>query len=238
MTPTAAVAAACATVVALGSGPAALARLATPTTTRQARRTLPPRLATAAAALAAYALAGPRLGLPAAVAVAVATHRLVAALPSRAAAERDRRRAAAVPLLADLVAACVTAGATTDAAVDAAATAMPGPLADDLRTAVGAVRLGVPPPVAYAPLVAPGTPPPVRALGRALLRSAESGAAPAAILRNVADDARATARTAGEVAARRAAVVAVLPLGLCFLPAFVLLGIVPLVASLLRTVTG
>ena len=67
---------------------------------------------------------------------------------------------------------------------------------------------------------------------RALARSA-TGAAPAALLRAVADDADAAARAAAEAAARRAAVTAVLPLGLCFLPAFVLLGIVPLVAGLL-----
>ena len=39
-----------------------------------------------------------------------------------------------------------------------------------------------------------------------------------------------------EAAARRASVAAVLPLGLCFLPAFVLAGVVPLVAGLLAHV--
>jgi pilus assembly protein TadC len=82
-------------------------------------------------------------------------------------------------------------------------------------------------------LLAPGGPAPVRAFATALVRCAESGAAPAAVLRAVADDARAAARTAGEAAARRAAAAAVLPLGLCFLPAFVLAGVVPLVAGLL-----
>lgn len=198
------------------------------------RRGLPPPVAVGAAALGAYAFLGPY----AAVLAAAATARLLAALPSRADAERDRARAAAVPLFADLVAACVAAGATVDAAVAAAARATPGPLADDATAALRAASLGIPPHVAWAPLLAPERPPPVRALARALVRGADSGAAPAAMLRAVADDARDAARTAGEVAARRAGVVAVLPLGLCFLPAFVLLGIVPLVASLLGGVLG
>lgn len=191
----------------------------------------PPRtaLAVAAAALALYTFAGP---LPA-LAAALATRRLIAALPTRAAAERDRRRAAAVPFLADIVAACVTAGAPVHTALTAATVALPGPLADDVAGAVRAERLGLPPLVAWAPLLAPERPAPVRAFARALLRGADSGAPPAALLRTIADDARDAARTTGEVAARRAAVLAVLPLGLCFLPAFVLLGIVPLVASLL-----
>ncbi len=195
-------------------------------------------LAVAAAATAAWVLTGPRAGPLAALLVAAGTARALAGLPSRAAAEADRARAAAVPLLADLVAACVAAGAPVDTALDAAATAVGGPLGDDVAAATRADRLGVPPRVAWAPLLAAERPPPVRALARALTRSTDSGAPPAAVLRAVADDARAAARTAGEVAARRAGVLAVLPLGLCFLPAFVLLGVVPLVISLLTGVLG
>lgn len=191
------------------------------------------RLATAAAAVAAWSLAGPRAGPLAAFGVVVLVPRLLAALPTRAAAERDRAAVADVPLLADLVAACVAAGASLDAAVDAAAGAVGGQLGHEAAGAVRAVRLGVPARTAWAPLLAPGRPDPVRLLGAALARAAESGSAPAAVLRAVADDARAATKAAGEAAARRAAVAAVLPLGLCFLPAFVLAGVVPLVAGLL-----
>ncbi|MCW2777557.1 MAG: hypothetical protein JWN17_1282, partial [Frankiales bacterium] len=48
----------------------------------------------------------------------------------------------------------------------------------------------------------------------------------------LAADARAEARSAAEQRARRAGVLAVAPLGLCFLPAFVLLGVVPVVVGL------
>lgn len=201
------------------------------------RHAVPPSVAVASAGVAAYLVAGPRLGLAVAPAVAFGVHRLLATLPARADAERDRARAAAVPLLADLVAACVAAGAPVDAALLAAAHAAGPPLGDDVARAVRAARLGVPASTAWAPLLAAERPPPVRAFARAVVR-AEAGAPPAALLRSVADDARAAAGTAGEVAARRAGVLAVLPLGLCFLPAFVLVGVVPLVATLVAGVIG
>ena len=48
----------------------------------------------------------------------------------------------------------------------------------------------------------------------------------------MAADVRAEYRSAAEQAARRVGVLAVAPLGLCFLPAFVLLGVVPVVVGL------
>ena len=41
---------------------------------------------------------------------------------------------------------------------------------------------------------------------------------------------------ASEAAARRAGVLIVLPLGLCFLPAFILAGLVPVLVAVLRDV--
>jgi tight adherence protein B len=49
----------------------------------------------------------------------------------------------------------------------------------------------------------------------------------------VADDLRESAHAEGQAAARRAGVRIVGPLTLCFLPAFVLLGVVPAVVGLL-----
>ncbi len=48
----------------------------------------------------------------------------------------------------------------------------------------------------------------------------------------LAAEARADRAARGQAAAERAGVLAVAPLGLCFLPAFVLLGVVPVVAGL------
>jgi pilus assembly protein TadC len=51
-------------------------------------------------------------------------------------------------------------------------------------------------------------------------------------VQRVAADARRRQEAEGHRRAARAGVLAVLPLGACFLPAFVLLGIVPVVAGL------
>jgi tight adherence protein B len=77
----------------------------------------------------------------------------------------------------------------------------------------------------------PHRPPPrvVLATVRALGRADESGARLATTLSGVAERAREDAHAATIAAARRAGVAAVAPLGLCFLPAFLLIGVVPVV---------
>ncbi|WP_324278641.1 hypothetical protein [Blastococcus brunescens] len=66
----------------------------------------------------------------------------------------------------------------------------------------------------------------------------ESGAAAAPALRALAADGRSAARSATEAAVRRAGVWVLAPLGLCFLPAFVCLGVVPLVLGLAGDLLG
>ncbi|MCA1721019.1 MAG: type II secretion system F family protein, partial [Actinobacteria bacterium] len=73
---------------------------------------------------------------------------------------------------------------------------------------------------------------PLAPAARLLARAAEGGAPVADTVARLAQDARAVARAAGEQAARRVGVLVVAPLGLCFLPAFVLLGVVPVVLGL------
>ena len=65
-----------------------------------------------------------------------------------------------------------------------------------------------------------------------MVRSAASGAPLAGVLARVAEDLRRDRQQVVEVAARAAGVRAVAPLGACFLPAFVLVGVVPVVVSL------
>jgi pilus assembly protein TadC len=73
-------------------------------------------------------------------------------------------------------------------------------------------------------------------LASAVTRSAESGAALAAAFTRLADEQRAARADAVEAAARRAGVLVVLPLGLCFLPAFVFAGLVPVIVAVLGDV--
>jgi len=65
-----------------------------------------------------------------------------------------------------------------------------------------------------------------------MARSARSGAPLADVLSDVADDLRLARTRDVQVAARAAGVRAVGPLAACFLPAYLLLGVVPVVASL------
>ena len=72
----------------------------------------------------------------------------------------------------------------------------------------------------------------VDALRRLARRSAASGTALAQGVTDLADQSRLDAGDAARAAAERAAVLIAGPLGLCYLPAFLCLGIVPVVVGL------
>lgn len=170
-----------------------------------------------------------RSGLVLALAVAVTVDLF---LRRRAPAITGPARAAAadLPFCADLIAAALRAGATPDHAVGVVAAAIGGPLGDRLGQVADRVRAGEPVEAAWQPLSdIPGG----SRMARAAARTADSGAALAAAFTRVADDLR-LARTAdAEATAVRRAVFVVLPLGLCFLPAFLLSGVAPVIIALL-----
>lgn len=151
------------------------------------------------------------------------------------AAERARRREYALlrsqlPLAADLLAGCMASWCPPDAAVAAVAEAMPEPMAGRLLAAAVQLSMGADPEACWESL---GLADPVLApLGRCLARAASSGAPPAAGLVRLADAERASAAREAQARVRRAGVLATAPLGLCFLPAFVLVGVVPVVTGL------
>ena len=76
------------------------------------------------------------------------------------------------------------------------------------------------------------------ALARLARRSASSGSALAEGVAELAEQSRQDADHAAAAAAERAGVLIAGPLGLCFLPAFVCLGIVPVVAGLAGDIFG
>jgi len=73
---------------------------------------------------------------------------------------------------------------------------------------------------------------------RALQLASQAGVAPACLLRSAADDLRQDTLARVEVQTARLSVRLVLPLGLAFLPAFVLISVVPLVIALATSVTA
>jgi pilus assembly protein TadC len=135
----------------------------------------------------------------------------------------------------DVLAVCLAAGMAVSAAAAATAPSAPPQLARVLRRAADLLALGADPAVAWS--IASDVPAgPVDAQTDALLRlarrSASSGAALADGVAELADQSRGDAAHAATAAAERAGVLIAGPLGLCFLPAFVCLGIVPVVAGL------
>lgn len=75
-------------------------------------------------------------------------------------------------------------------------------------------------------------------LHEVLVLSRRAGVPAAELLRAAAEDARDDAAAAGLAAAERLAVRLVLPLGVCVLPAFVLVGVVPVVVGVLSSTVG
>ncbi|WP_231921559.1 type II secretion system F family protein [Micromonospora auratinigra] len=191
------------------------------------------RAAAGLAAVAAFVLVGGASGLFAAVLTGLAADRLLRRVEPRATRDRRLREAADLPLAADLLAAALRAGAPVDRAVLAVAEALGGPLAERLGRAGRTLELGGTAAEAWAHLhPVPGA----DRLAAAATRSADSGAALAGALTRLADDLRADRSSAAEAAARRAGVLIVLPLGLCFLPAFILAGLVPVIVAVLGDV--
>jgi pilus assembly protein TadC len=187
----------------------------------------------ALAGLAAGAfLGGGVLGLLAGAGVAVGAERLLRRSPTAAgdAGEVVRRD---LPVACDLLAVCLAAGTPTSAAVAAVATAVPGPLGEWLAEVGALYRLGAAPRQAWA-----GAPPGTEALGRVLVRAGESGSTVVPALHRLAADVRTAQRGDVEASVRRAGVWVLAPLGLCFLPAFLCLGVVPLVLGIAADVFG
>jgi len=135
-----------------------------------------------------------------------------------------------LPHLVDLLAAALRGGATPGAGVRMACLALPGPASDRLSGITERLELGVDPERVWASLA---DDPDLAPLGRALARSHRTGAGVVATIEQLAEELGRSARAEVEERARAVGVRAALPLGLCLLPSFLLLGIVPLVVGML-----
>ncbi|MGW5734838.1 MULTISPECIES: type II secretion system F family protein [Streptomyces] len=147
------------------------------------------------------------------------------------AAEASRQ----LPLAADLLAACVAAGAGPVVAAQAVGDALRGPVGERLVQGAAEVRLGGEPADAWRRLAAiPGAGP----LARLLERAGDTGAPAAEAVTRLAADCRAERNRAATAAARRAGVLMTAPVGLCFLPAFIAVGVLPVVIGLAGGLLG
>lgn len=174
-------------------------------------------------------LVGGVVGVLAGVVVGIAGGYGLRRLESASVRLRRVGRQAELPLLLDLLSVCLRAGMPLVTALETVSAAMPGPFSADLRVVAGLQRLGARPAAAWAELA---DDPDLAPVVRTVARSAESGSRLAGAFERLAADRRAALGAAALARARSAGVLAMAPLGLCFLPAFVCLGIVPVVLSL------
>jgi len=183
-----------------------------------------------AAGMITWLVVGGMVGAVAAVLVTPVAARLLRRIEPPSARRARQAAAGELPFAADLLAAALRAGVPVEAAARTTGAGLGGAIGRDLVRVADGLRLGLEPADAWPVL---RSTPGAERIVDTVVRSAESGAAVARALERLADDLRGSRAVAVEAAAARVGVLIVLPLGLCFLPAFVLAGIVPVIVAVL-----
>ncbi|GAA4218300.1 type II secretion system F family protein [Actinocatenispora rupis] len=172
-------------------------------------------------------------GLVAGALAGVVVDQVLRRMVPRAVRELHARAGAELPFALDLLASSLRSGVPPGQAALAVGTALGGPLGARFDQAGRALILGGGATAAWSAFAdVPGG----KRLAAAAARGSESGAAQARALLRLAEDLRSARLSDMEANAHRAGVLVVLPLGLCFLPAFVIAGLIPVVASMLGRV--
>lgn len=169
-------------------------------------------------------------GLAGGLVAGLVAHLLLGRLGSGPARRERAAVVAALPETLDLLAACLEAGAPLRVATDRVATLGPAATRPALERVRALVGVGTSDADAWRAIADD------EAWSRPALdlaRSSETGSPAAALLRDLADEARAERRDALLKKARAVGVHGTVPLMTCFLPAFLLTGVVPIVAGLL-----
>jgi pilus assembly protein TadC len=133
----------------------------------------------------------------------------------------------------DLLALALRGGVGLVEAIEAVGARLEGPLGAHLQTVAAAERWGVGSVDAWGSVPSAWHP-----AARALRMAATAGIAPAGVLEQAAGEIRLAEEQRLDVATARLGVRVVLPLGLLFLPAFVLTTVVPIVLALAAHVLG
>jgi len=193
----------------------------------------PPRLRTAWVGVAVVAFGGIVWacggGLVAMAAGAGLPVAAAAALRRAATTGTGQADRAALAAAWELLAVCLHAGMPVAVAAATAAAPLTGDVGMRLRRVAGLLELGAEPGAAWD---AAAQHPELAVFARAAARSAGTGAALAQVAHNESKRIRSGLIDAAEARAQRAAVHITGPLGLCFLPSFLVLGIAPVVIGL------
>ena len=141
---------------------------------------------------------------------------------------RSRRLIEDAPQALDLLAACLAAGLPARNATAAVVAVFDGPIAEDLGLVARAVEVGLSDVVAWRSL---REHPQLGEAALDLARAVESGTRMVETLTYYAREARLRRAAAVESAAKAVGVRCVLPMMICFIPSFLLLGVVPATVS-------
>jgi Flp pilus assembly protein TadB len=193
-----------------------------------APRIAPSMVAAALVPVATVVLLGVVWGLVLGAFLAPMAHRAVGRLETAASRQRAARLAADLPGALDLVVAALLAGRPSATAFALAAEATSDPLGSELGVLAGRLAIAADPDTVWSgvtddPALAP--------VGRAFRRASVSGMPVAEIVGSVADELRRDRAAQLRERSQRVGVRTAAPLGLCFLPAFFLIGIVPAVVA-------
>ncbi len=137
-----------------------------------------------------------------------------------------------LPTGVDLLASCLDAGSAPGTALVTVSRALGGPVGEELLAVHHRLEVGVDPVQVWRSVAAH---PQLGLLGRAVGRAHETGAPVGRAVHRLAEELRERSRAEVETRARSIEVKAAAPLGLCLLPAFVVLGVVPMVAGVFST---
>ena len=185
------------------------------------------------AGLAVWLFVGGAVGPAAGVMASVAAWRVLAGAEAPSARLDREEVERTLPHLIDLFASTLHAGADPAAGLAQVCAALPGPAAERLAPVVEQARWGASGAEAWATVAHDEA---LAPLARAMVRSHASGASVVQTVERIADELERESLARAEDAARRVGVLAAVPLGMCLLPAFLLLGVVPTVASLFASV--
>lgn len=193
-----------------------------PRSTDVSQRLSPAVVAAALTPVVGFVLIG-TVGLLVGLAVTPVVHRVVAGLRSSSVIRRQRELASQAPWAIDLVVAVLGSGRDPLSSLLVVSDHVPDPVSAQLRLL--ARRIDGQPPGEFRDggVLAP--------VGRAVARAAEAGLAVAPTVALAAEELRRDRRAVQRQAAQRIAVRTTMPLGLCFLPAFFLVGIFPTIAD-------
>lgn len=140
-----------------------------------------------------------------------------------------------LPLAADLLTACLEAGAGPRKAAEAVGRSLGGPIGERLSQTAAELRLGGEPAAAWGRM---GALPGARGLARALEHAGTTGAPAVEPVSRLAADCRAEQGRQADKRVQHASVLATAPLGACYLPAFLLIGVAPVMLGLAGALAG